>query len=369
MVKKKNVLQLVPTVEIGGLEKMVLDYSHHIKNHGYMCVVASLTCSGELIPDFKKYDIPVYPLCQKNGFDFNVIKQLKKIIRDNNIEVVHSHNYASLIYAACCKIFSPGLQLIHTTHAIRVSNIKFKHVIVEKVLSFFCSSNIAVGDYVKSIMVKNLKYNPDKVQVIYNGIDLAKFDCYKINTVQRLKKDIGIGEKSKIAGIVSRLSQVKNHNILIDAFSTVVQHEPDAVLLLIGGGVLLNKLQDQVANMGLQDKVIFLGPRDDVAELLSIIDVFVLPSDSEGLSLALLEAAASNCPIIATDVGGNGEIVKDSYNGYIIPKRDQNAISDSFLLLFKDDDKRKTMGENSRQLVKDKFSIETMVQGYINLIQ
>ena len=141
------------------------------------------------------------------------------------------------------------------------------------------------------------------------------------------------------------------------------------MFLLIGRGELEATLKQEAKDLGIEEHVQFLGFRDDVPSILSVMDVFVLPSLSEGLSVALLEAMAAGIPTIATRVGGNPELVIDQRTGFLIPPRDTETLASKLLILLQDKELSRTLGDNGRKRVKDSFSFEAMVNNYQQLYE
>jgi glycosyltransferase involved in cell wall biosynthesis len=167
-------------------------------------------------------------------------------------------------------------------------------------------------------------------------------------------------------GIVARLSQEKGHKVLINAFKQVSQ-KLNAKLLIIGDGPLKETLMQQVQDLQIQDRVLFLGFRKDIPQLLAMIDLFVLSSFTEGISLTLLEAMASGKPVVATMVGGNPEVVVNRKTGYLVPAGDATSMAEMMISLLGDHQKRQEMGIAGRERVIEYFSMENMNAGYTKL--
>jgi glycosyltransferase involved in cell wall biosynthesis len=182
-----------------------------------------------------------------------------------------------------------------------------------------------------------------------------------------IRRELGIGNNQRIIGTVARLDPIKNHACLIRAMKTLATQLPGVVLLIIGDGPLKGDLERLVGDLGLQNRIMFLGERTDIAELLAALDVFVLPSFSEGLSLTLIEACAAGRPMVATDVGGNREIVEHGINGLLVPSDNSEVLATAIFALLTDEGQAKRMGEAGRRRFEENFTLEKMVSTYQHL--
>jgi glycosyltransferase involved in cell wall biosynthesis len=219
-----------------------------------------------------------------------------------------------------------------------------------------------VAEFLKKNLVKKEWMNPASITTIYNGIDGDAFS----NEFDRgeIARELNISPASKIIGIVARLQGIKNHKCLIRAMQKVSKRFPDAILLIIGDGSLRGELMELVSSEDLQDNIHFLGTRNDIPRLLSMLDIFVLCSLSEGLPLTILEAMAAGKPIVATGVGGIPEVIQDGADGIIIPSDDPDGLADAISELLRDDGKRHDMGVKARKKFEERFTIQKMVEEY-----
>jgi glycosyltransferase involved in cell wall biosynthesis len=184
---------------------------------------------------------------------------------------------------------------------------------------------------------------------------------------QSLRQQLGVAATTRVIGTVGRLNWAKDQAGLIRAFRLLRERQPDAVLVLIGDGELRGALQQTAHDEGVADSVHFLGDRNDVRELLQGLDLFVLSSVSEGYSMALLEACAVALPIVATDVGGNGEIVRDGETGRLVPASDAAALAAGMLALLERPAQAAAMAQAARAWVETHGSLETMAARYADL--
>ena len=214
-------------------------------------------------------------------------------------------------------------------------------------------------------MTEEERIDRRKIVTIHNGIDAAPFGhSYEIT---RLRKTLNLENSRPVIGIVARLDPIKNHIGLINAMPRIVTQLSDTVLLIIGDGPIRSELENEVAALGLTDHVRFLGTRSDVPELLSLLDLFVLCSHNEGLSLTLIEASAASKPIVATNVGGNSEVVEQGVNGLLVPPNQPEALATAILMLLSDPATALRMGQAGRLKFESEFTLDTMVRKYEEL--
>ncbi len=219
----------------------------------------------------------------------------------------------------------------------------------------------------EDIVASNWSLSPQKVVTIQNGLDYGPF----IATLDRMqaRSEILPGKEECFwFGTAGRLSKVKNHRTLIDAFAIVAQRVPQSILVLAGQGELEQELRARVTALGLEDRVFFLGFRRDIPRFLGALDVFLLPSLREGLPLALLEAMASSLPVVAAAVGGIPEVVGDGAFARLIDPLDANSLAEAMCAFAAlPEEERLALGEQARACAVNEFNADRMVAGYTEL--
>src|SRR5262249_49773077 len=203
---------------------------------------------------------------------------------------------------------------------------------------------------------------PGRIEVIPNGVPLdAKTPAAALSV---LRESLDIDQHHRVVGTVGSLYPVKGHKYLIDAMPSVLGRFPDTVFVIVGQGGLRDELEAHAVRLGLASHLRFLGHREDIQNILSICDIFVLPSLSEGMPLALLEAMAAGLPAVATGVGGVVEVLDDRQTGLVIPPRASDALADKVITLLSDPPLAKELGEAAQHLVAGRFSLDGMVRAY-----
>lgn len=353
-------MHLIQGLDVGGLEYMVVALLNRLDRKEFLPSVCCFDTLGGLQEKLSK-DTKIVLLKRKPGVDFRYPFKLASLLKKNSIDILHLHNSTAFFYGVLAGKIAGLNRIIYTEHARDVApNIKVR--IMDKILSHMTYRIVVVAEFLKRNLVQREWMDPANITVIYNGIDGDKFT--RDYDREEVFRELTISPQSKIIGIVARLDPIKNHQCLIRAMKTVLDNYQDAVLLVIGDGPLRHELEELVAAEKLGKNILFLGTRNDIPRLLSVLDIFVLCSLSEGLPLTILEAMAAGKPIVATDVGGIPEVIQEGIEGIIIPSDNENRLAEVIIDLLRDEKKRLDMGERARRKFMEKFTIETMVQRY-----
>ena len=349
-----RVLHIVLSLQVGGLEKFVLDlidkYPPDIKPF-----IVCLERKGELGLQYDRLDID--ELNKGTGLCLKIIPQLIVLTKRLAIDIIHTHNPGPQFYGAIVGCLT-GLPVIHTKHGRNYPTDK-KKVWLNRFSSFLTDKIVAVSQNAADVCLKVEKIPSTKVSVILNGIDINSFFPAG-NGPEKARGVVRIG-------IVARLSAEKDHQTLLKACKQLATHTTGFHLDIIGDGPLRDTLEKTIRTHRLNTYVSFSGMRHDVPELLRQLDMFVLSSTTEGISLTLLEAMATGLPVVATSVGGNPEVVIDGETGYLVPPQNPEEMAEKLLLLIKDESLRRRMGENGRERVIAQFSIKGVARKYKEL--
>ena len=364
--KKINVLHLIQGLEIGGLEIMVVNLLKRIDRSQYRPSICCYDSLGSLSQGLPERGIGIHLLKRRPGIDYFYPFKLARYLKKSKIKILHLHNPTALFYGTLAGKIAGTPCIIYTEHGRDFSS-SFKVRIANSLLCKMVDKIVVVAECGKRYLVEHEGVDKKKIIKIYNGIDSKKFGTRQEVTL--IPRELGITEDQPVIGIVARLDPIKNHACLIKAMKTVAARLPTAVLLVIGDGSLRTELENLTADLGLQNHINFLGARSDIPELLSILDVFVLTSFSEGLSLTLIEACAASKPIVATNVGGNAEIVEDERNGLLVPSDRPEALAKAILEILTDKAKARQMGEVGRKKFEKEFTLDVMVKKYEDLYE
>ena len=340
---------------------MVVNLLERLDRSLYQPSICCYDSLGGLSQGLSEKGIGVHLLKRRPGVDYFYPFKLAKYLKKSKIKILHLHNPTALFYGTLAGKIAGTPCIIYTEHGRDFSS-STKVRIANGLLCKIVNRVVVVAEHGKRYLVEHEGVNEKKITKIYNGIDSQRFG--RIHNSKFIRRILGIADDQPVIGIVARLDPIKNHACLIRAMKIIATRLPEAVLLIIGDGPLRIELESLTTNLGLQNHVKFLGARSDIPELLSVMDVFVLSSFSEGLSLTLIEACAAAKPIVATDVGGNAEIVKHESNGFLVPSDQPEDLAKAILEILTHDAKAKLMGEMGRKQFEEKFTLDVMVKKY-----
>ena len=369
--RKTRVMQLALTLDIGGLEMLVFDLVRKLDRRKYEPIVCCLQ-TGPLAEKIERAGIRLVYMEKRPGLDCALILRLARLIKRERIDILHSHNKGVHLYGALAAQMA-GIPLIHTRHGRNLLNdgnvssrfTLLRKGLVNRLLYSLTDLTVAVSYDSRKIALKQDRVCEEKVITIHNGVDVQKYARNLGNEqIRRMKQDMGIYEDDFIIGIVARLSPEKDHNILLEAFAIVYNKIRDIKLVIVGDGSLKEKLIKKALALELDSNVFFLGTREDIPEILKLFDVFVLSSYTEGIALTLLEAMSAGLPVIATNVGGNPEVVLDKVTGLLAPPRDPCKLADAIMQIASNREDAERMGRAGKKRVAEHFSLQRMVKEY-----
>jgi len=315
------------------------------------------------------------PLVRRTNIikDLNAFLDIWRIIKKISPEIVHTHSSkAGLLGRLAAKLARIPI-VVHTPHGHvffgYFGPLKTKiFIILERLVSRITHRIIALTNKEKEDYIKFRIANEDKFDVIYSGIELDKFKELSEDKKQNFVKELGIPEKSLIIGTVGRLVPVKGHEFLIKAAKYIISKYPEAFFVFTGDGPLEHNLKRQARELGINNNIIFLGWRSDAAKIISVYDIFSLPSLNEGMGRVLAEAMSLGKPIVASNVGGIPDLVTHGKNGFLVPARNPEKLAKYIQILIEDKEKKEKMGQAGKEMAKI-FSKEKMVENIANLYE
>jgi glycosyltransferase involved in cell wall biosynthesis len=396
------VVHVVYNLKIGGLERVVVNLIHGLLDSPYRCLVVCLEQEGELAAEIKSLGIPLFNMSKNPGWDWNCICQLAKLLRNQNVQIVHTHNMPSHFHGGIAALFAGVPVRIHTKHGRDYPEIK-KRVLLNRSLSWFTDVIVPVSDNARDVALQIEKVNPKKVKRIWNGVDTQLYRPHEtLDTspwtldFEKSPKTMVYGPKFPLViGTVARLSPEKDQKTMLQAFKLILEQAtyirpqtlplppfstssaPSVVkcsfplprLVIVGDGPCRSELEACARELDISGQVDFLGMRSDISTQLSTFDLFTLSSTTEGISMTVLEAMACGLPIVATNVGGNREIIQPPQCGLVVPVANPRALADACLDLLRDPSRRETMGRAARARCVEHFSLRRMVEQYTALYE
>jgi len=358
-VSKIKVIQVIPSMNVGGREKVVLDILENLNRDRFDLELVCLGDEGTMYDRFKATEVPIWFFRKKPGFKPGMFLDLYKFFKKHHYHIVHSHNPGAFIYSAVASCLAGTSVLINSEHGYG-SEISWRKKNVESVLANRCYLTLAVSNDLRNLLAARPFCDAGKVQTLYNGIDVVKYTSSTMRYVVR--SSLGISNRQILIGTVGRLAAVKDYKTLIRGFEIFHRSFPESRLVIVGEGGEKEALTQLSNELALNDKILFTGERNDIPDLLSGMDIFVLSSVSEGISITLLESMAAQLPVVATAVGGNVEVVEDGLTGLLVPAQNPDKIAEALVSLCESESMSHSFGESGKKRVEKYFSIQHMIE-------
>jgi len=362
--KQINILQIISSKDAtGGSQEHTRILCAGLDKTKYRIIV--VTRPGSIVPYYKKQGFEVVPVELRHNP--GSILKLLGIIKKHKIHIIHTHNMLA-DRRGCVAGWLGGVPIVVTTIHTLMNTDRFG----EKkrgtsiwqynfLLKHVPKKIIALSKEVKRHTQKELHLGEDRISLIYNASDLSRLNL-SVNK-QEKKKEFGIDENCYVIGTVGRLVELKGYPYLIKAASLVLKNFSAKIkFLVVGDGYMSDELKSLAKGLGIADKIIFTGQRQDVPEILHILDIFVLPSYYEGLPRSIIEAQACGVPVVATNIGGVPEVVVNDKTGILVPPKDEKAIAKAVIDLLRNKDKARRMGDAGRELVQKQFDAPAFIK-------
>jgi glycosyltransferase involved in cell wall biosynthesis len=341
---------------MGGGERIALKLAALLPRYGYRASILIFSAHPESAA-LKSPPCPIYLLPLESTFDlaaFRAALEFKRFLKQQKIQLVHTFFESSDIWAGLVTKTMSKAKLVWAFRDMGIHRTR-KHHIAYRLMAGTPDAVFAVSEQVRRHAIEVDRIDAARAQTIYNGLNLADWDA-----VPGLVKNPG----EFLVTTVGNIRKVKGHDVFIRAAATIVKQFPKASFS-IAGEILeppyFAELKALVQELNLVNHVRFDGGVTNLRQHLAAADIFVLPSRSEGFSNAIIEAMASSLPVVATDVGGNAEAVKDGMTGFLVPPEDPDALSAAILRLLSDPRQAKAMGSAGRNLVEERFTTEAMM--------
>lgn len=362
---KKKLLHVTYDMNIGGTEQVIKNLIDGLNPDRFQSSV--LCVDGAIGPwgkELQSRGVEHYCFQRQPGFDLALIKRIRKLVLDERFDIIHAHQYTPYTYGWFGSVLT-GVPIIFTEHGRFYPDFSSaKRKLINPLLQMRTAAITAISDATRKALVEFENLSASKIEVIYNGIS----DCIT-HYDQALAESLGLNEGAVVFGTISRLDPIKNQVMMIKAFARYLEKNSDARLLIVGDGPIRAELEQLVASLDIAAAVCFTGFQSKPQSYLALMDVFLLPSLSEGTSMTLLEAMSFSKPTIATAVGGTPEIVVDGESGRLIPNQDEAALVAAMDELGRSSDLRLQMGAQARCSYEKMFTLPTMVAHYESLYE
>ncbi|MFZ4289636.1 TIGR03088 family PEP-CTERM/XrtA system glycosyltransferase [Variovorax sp. HJSM1_2] len=365
------VAHVVYRFDTGGLENGVVNLINHMPVDAYQHAVISLTDITDFRQRVRVSDVEFIALNKPSGHGFNIYPELFRVLRVLKPAIVHTRNLASLemqipAWLAGCR------GRLHGEHGRDVEDLDGSSVKYQRLRRFyrpFVQRYVALSRDLADYLVDKVHVDTRRVTQIYNGVDTSVF--FRSDALGTVPEWPFLRSSTWVVGAVGRMQTVKDHLTLVRAFIRVLELQPslrqDMRLVIIGDGPLRAECHKLLSAAGVSELAWLPGAKNEIAALMQCFDCFVLPSLAEGISNTILEAMATGLPVVATNVGGNSDLVLDGETGLLVAASDVEAMANGLMRMYQDRAAAKKMGMAGRARVERDFSLQAMVGKYQSL--
>ncbi len=358
----KTILHIIDTTGPGGAETVFIDLLTRLPKDKFKAVII-IRGKGWVYDELTRRGERPVLLDAKGSFNWRYLLQLRQIIKRESVDLIQSHLLGSNVYSALAGLLT-GVPVVATFHGAvdigeneRLKRLKFAAI------NFGTKRIIAVSDNLRADIIRRTRVNKTRLRTIYNGIAVDEFNKPASDSI---RDKFGWSKSMVIVGSLGNVRTAKAYDILLHA-AALLKNKSEKFKFVIAGQCntrLFDELLSLRAELKLEKDVYFLGFNDDPAEFLSNLDIFLLPSTSEGFSIATIQAMASGVPVIATKSGGPEEILTHAENGWLVTAGDPSAIAEGLEQFTSNSQTLAQMSKNASEHVRDKFSMDKTLSAY-----
>lgn len=357
--------------DIGGLENGLVNLINGMPEdryrHAIVCIDRATAFSGRL----RGGDVELVSIHKKPGRDPAAAWRLYRVFRRLEPDILHTRNLGAL--DALLPAFLAGVKWrIHGEHGWDVSDHQAtsrKNRLIRRMHAPLVTTYIALSRQIEDYLCSRVGIDRRKIARIPNGVDTRRFRPAPDRASLKTALFPMFDADTRIIGTVCRLDPVKDPLNLLNAYACLLEASPKlrerTGLVVVGDGPMRGAVEQELDRLAIRDRSLIAGSREDVPALLQAMDVFVMPSLAEGISNTILEAMATGLPVLATDVGGNRELIVDGETGTVVPSSDPRALALALVDYVQDEAMAEGHGRAGRERVEDEFSLDTMVDRYV----
>ena len=355
-----HVCHAVLRLDVGGLERVVLDLVRESGRDGHRATVLCLERPGTLAQAAAELGARVICADKPPGFRPELVGRIADLLRADRPDVLHTHQCGALLYAGRAARRAKVPVVVHTEHGKHYAD-RWRTRFLGRFAARAARRVFAVSEDIRRELRDCGIVPPGKVACVPNGVDVDRFEVTDHRT--SLRREFGLPADVPVIGTVGRLTALKRQDVLLQGFARL--QLPTARLLIVGDGPAREELVNLAARLGVTDRVVFAGYRERPERALAAMDAFALTSDSEGMPLAILEAWAAGKPVVATRVGGVPELIADGRTGLLFPAGDDAALARLLDRLLADPLLAARLGAAGRQTVRDRYDTRVMAATYL----
>jgi len=356
MTEPTRTLFLIDELDIGGTEQQILELVKRLDRTRYLPHVCCFR-PGRVAREIEAAGVPVFVLPKRAKVDGRLILSLVRLLRRERIHLLQTYLFTANTWGRLAGRLARVPIIVSSERNVDMWEQGFKRVL-GRLLDRWTHVTIGNSEAVKAYLTRK-GLPADKVRVIYNGVDPDRFTGPV--AIDDIKSELGIPPNHAVVGLLARLEPQKDPHTFLQAAALVAATCPAVSFLVVGGGSLYENLRREAASLGLAERVIFTGPRRDVARLLAVCDVSVISSLKEGMSNSIMESMAAGKPVVATRVGGNPELIQDGETGFLTQPGDVVALANAIRRIVEDPPLARALGLQARARISQRFSVDAMV--------
>src|SRR5438445_11610719 len=361
---RRRIFFLLDSLNVGGTETQAVELARRLDPADYEVTLGCLRACGPLIERLQNSAVSLREFHPNGGMDspggIYQLLRLTVFLRRGKFDVVHTHDlWSNLLGVPAARLAGVPAIISSRRDLAHLDWYQSKRRVWLRRIQNLSAVVLANATPIREALIAEDMFAPEKVRVIHNGIDVEKFA--RVNRDRdRILPTAGDG---KLIGLTGDMhSDVKGHPLLISAAPPVVREFPDTRFVFVGDGARRQEFEHQANALGLAQNVMFLGQRNNIPEILACCDIGVLPSKAEGLPNAVLEYMAAGLPAVASNIGGNSEIIRDGITGFLVPPQDSQTLSSALLRLLREPALARRVAESGQAYVRENFSFERLIE-------
>ncbi|HEY6249066.1 MAG TPA: glycosyltransferase [Candidatus Angelobacter sp.] len=357
--------------EMGGAERVLLKMVHLLPQDRFRCSILTFRVDPQALA-LRELSCPLHVFPLRKTYDWNalrVARQIRSFIKQEKVSIVHTFFETSDLWAGPIARLSGCPVLVSSRRDLGILRSR-KHRIGYKLMGRFYDAVLAVSPQVREFCIQHDGLSPARVRTLFNGLETEQVS--KSRSRSEMRQELGIADDVPVITTVGNIRQVKGIDVLVRAAALVCRKHSKALFLIVGRKSepeYCLQLENRISSLGLARNFRFLGSREDVFAILRMSDAFCLPSRSEGFSNALIEAMAARLPCVATNVGGNSEVVKHGETGFIVANEDFEDLAARSIYLLDDPSLATEMGLRGEEVVKSRFTVQAMMGELVQVYQ
>lgn len=343
---------------IGGQELAVLLYAKGLRARGHDLRLI-LEPGSPIHKMAERQKLPVITLPMRRANYGSAIMAIRGHLRRHRPDIVHVNSSRdSWIVSLAARLIRPRPKIVRSRHiSVPLNKNLFTRVLYRRLCDYVI---VTGGELTRRALIERDGLDPDRVDAFPIGIDVTQFQPGR--PAHDMRQELGIPGDHQLVGIVSYLRTYKGHRYFVEAAAQVLSRIKKVTFVIVGEGPEEHNLRTQIAELGLTDRVLLLGFREDQVEALRSLNVFVLPSvEGDTIPQALMQALAVGLPVVSTAIGSIPDVVKDGHTGFLVPPRDSMCLAERILTLLQDESLRRRLGSTGHELVKEHYSLQSML--------